>query len=120
MSIQSVSTSPPPQSSPEVSGLPREARMASAQVQNNAAPEKPTLPISQDQLQTAVNSVQEYIKPFNGNNLEFSVDKDTQQYVVKIIDTETKEVIRQMPSEEMIAIAKALDTLKGLFVKQQA
>ena len=120
MNIQSVSTSQPPPSSPEVSGLPRETKVTAAQVQNEAASEKPAEPVSQEQLQTAINSVQEYIKPFNNNNLEFSVDKDTKQYVVKIIDSETKEVIRQMPSEEMIAIAKALDTLKGLFVKQQA
>jgi flagellar protein FlaG len=40
--------------------------------------------------------------------------------VVKIIDRNTKEVIRQMPSDEMIAIARTLDSIKGLFVKQSA
>ena len=37
-----------------------------------------------------------------------------------MVDKATKEVIRQIPSEEMIAMAKALDSIKGLFVKQQA
>jgi hypothetical protein len=46
------------------------------------------------------------------------VNDDTGQLVVKIIDRTTKEVIRQMPSEEMLAIAKTLDSIKGLFVKQ--
>jgi hypothetical protein len=41
------------------------------------------------------------------------VDDDTGQLVVKIIDRSTKEVIRQMPSEEMLAIAKTLDSIKG-------
>jgi len=45
---------------------------------------------------------------------------DTGQLVVKIIDRTTQEVIRQMPSEEMLAIAKALDSIKGLFVQQTA
>ena len=40
--------------------------------------------------------------------------------MVKIIDSATKEVIRQVPSQEMLAIAKALDSIKGLFVKQSA
>jgi len=40
--------------------------------------------------------------------------------VVRIIDRATKEVIRQMPSEEMLSIAKALDSIKGLFVTQTA
>jgi Uncharacterized flagellar protein FlaG len=48
------------------------------------------------------------------------VDGDTGQLVVKIIDRSTKEVIRQMPSEEMMAIAKTLDSIKGLFVTQTA
>ena len=32
----------------------------------------------------------------------------------------TNEVIRQIPSEEMLEIAKALDRLQGLLVKQKA
>ena len=70
-------------------------------------------------LKEAVEKVQEYIQPFN-NNLEFSINKDTERLVVKVVDQSTKEVIRQIPSEEMLAIAKALDSLKGLLVRQTA
>ncbi|HMY07311.1 MAG TPA: flagellar protein FlaG, partial [Accumulibacter sp.] len=51
---------------------------------------------------------------------EFSVDNDTGQMVVKVVDKSTQEVIRQVPSKEMLAIAKTLDNIKGLFVKQTA
>jgi len=71
------------------------------------------------QVETAAQSVREFVQPIN-SNLEFSVDDDTGQLVVKIIDRTTQEVIRQMPSEEMLAIAKALDSIKGLFVQQTA
>ena len=67
----------------------------------------------------AINSVEKYIKPFN-NRLEFNVDEDVGRIVVKVVDKETDEVLLQVPSEEMLAIAKALDNIKGLFVKQQA
>ena len=40
--------------------------------------------------------------------------------MVKVIDSNTQEVIKQIPSEEMIAIAKALDKLKGLLLQQKA
>ena len=70
-------------------------------------------------LEAATKSVREFVEPIN-NNLEFSVDHDTGQLVVKIIDRATKEVIRQVPSQEMLALAKALDSIKGLFVKQTA
>ena len=32
----------------------------------------------------------------------------------------TEELIRQIPSEEMLALAKALDTMKGLLIQQKA
>ena len=36
-------------------------------------------------LKEAVEKVQEYIQPFN-NNLEFSINKDTERLVVKVVD----------------------------------
>lgn len=70
-------------------------------------------------LEAATQSVRDFVKPVN-NSLDFSIDEDSGQVVVKIIDTATKEVIRQMPSAEMLAIARTLDSIKGLFVKQTA
>jgi flagellar protein FlaG len=53
-------------------------------------------------------------------SLDFQVDEDTGIHVVKVLDTDTKEVIRQFPSEEILAIAKAFDTVKGLLVRDKA
>ncbi len=53
-------------------------------------------------------------------NLQFSIDKDTSKVVVKLVDNSTKEVIRQMPSEEMLSLAKALDKLQGLLIRDKA
>lgn len=54
------------------------------------------------------------------SNLQFMVDDNTGINVVKVVDTETKQTIRQIPSEEMITIAQRLDELKGLLVKNTA
>jgi len=53
-------------------------------------------------------------------DLEFSVDEDTGANIVTVIDTSTKEVIRQIPSPEMLEIAKALDKLQGMIIRQKA
>jgi flagellar protein FlaG len=53
-------------------------------------------------------------------DLEFSVDADSQRTIVKVVDQQTKEVIRQMPSAEALEIAKALDRVQGLLIKQKA
>lgn len=76
-------------------------------------------PVAREQLDTAVKAVNAFIQPIN-NDLQFSIDEDTGKTVVKVIDINTKEIIKQFPSEEMLAIAKALDGLKGLLVQQKA
>ena len=42
------------------------------------------------------------------------------QTVVRVIDKQTGEVIRQMPSKELLEIAKSLDRLQGLLVRNSA
>jgi len=37
-----------------------------------------------------------------------------------VVDMATKDVIRQIPTPEVLAIAKALDKLQGLLVKDKA
>jgi flagellar protein FlaG len=48
------------------------------------------------------------------------VDKDTGKTVIKIVDSQTNQVIRQIPSEELLAIARNLDRVEGLLLKQRA
>lgn len=81
-------------------------------------PEAPQQTQLQD-LAEAVKNVNEFVLPIN-NQLRFSMDEESDTMVVKVIDQKTKEVIRQIPSEEMLAIAKALDTMKGLLIQQKA
>ena len=76
-------------------------------------------PASEAQLQSAVKAANDFIEPIN-NALEFSLDKDSDRMIVKVVDTATKEVIRQFPSEEMLALAQALDKIQGLLIKQKA
>lgn len=71
------------------------------------------------QLDQAVKAVSDFIKQAN-NSLAFSVDDESGTTIVKVIDNDTKEVIKQIPSEEMLAIAKALDSIKGLLIHQKA
>lgn len=52
--------------------------------------------------------------------LEFSIDEDSKEIVVKVIDQNTKEVLRQMPSKEALEIAKSLDKMRGLLLNQTA
>jgi flagellar protein FlaG len=46
-------------------------------------------------------------------DLEFQVDESTKKVVVKIIDSKTGDVVRQVPSEDMMAFIKRMQDLEG-------
>lgn len=52
--------------------------------------------------------------------LEFSQDEESGRTIIKVIDRETKETLRQFPSEEALAISRTLDKLKGVLIRQSA
>jgi flagellar protein FlaG len=58
-------------------------------------------------VSAAVGKLNEANYAGEGREVTFSVDKATKQPVVKVIDTATKEVIRQLPSEYLLKIAGA-------------
>ena len=91
-----------------------------ANIQQNANPQEPAQGTPDiGEVQKALEEVEKAVAPM-AQSLQFSLDKDSGKTVVKVMDTDTNEVIRQIPSEEVLAISKAVDKLKGLLIKQQA
>ena len=70
-------------------------------------------------LPAVAQTVQDNSQPAT-SALEFSIDKESGRVVVKIIDSATQELVRQIPMEEMLVLAKALGRLKGLFFYTKA
>ncbi len=52
--------------------------------------------------------------------VEFTSDQATGHTVVRVVDRQTQEVIRQIPSQEMLSITHALDRLQGLLFQHKA
>ncbi len=50
--------------------------------------------------------------------LKFSVDEDNGELIVKVVNKETGDVVREVPPEEVRELRKALAEMKGLLVKQ--
>lgn len=79
-----------------------------------------TKPAPEEQEVThALNSINEVLKA-RSPDLEFSVDSDSHRTVVKVVDKNTQEVIRQMPTKEALEIAKALDRLQSMLIRDSA
>jgi len=52
--------------------------------------------------------------------VRFEVDADTDRLVVKVVDRASGELIRQIPSEEVLRIAKLLGKVPGVLMTQNA
>jgi flagellar protein FlaG len=75
-------------------------------------------------LEQAVSALNSKVQAVQ-RDLNFSIDEDSGRTVVKVIDSHTDEVIRQIPSEEVLALARNLSDVvtadaAGLLVKAEA
>lgn len=73
------------------------------------------------ELAEAVSHISDYVQQIS-RDLQFKVDESTGSTIVTVIDSETKEVIRQIPREEAVALAHYLAEIgvgnsRGLFVR---
>lgn len=70
-------------------------------------------PVAQDvsahSLKGAVDSVNRALQQSSSQSLHISVDSATKRQIVKLMDMQTGEMIRQIPSKEMLAIAQSID-----------
>lgn len=72
-----------------------------------------------DPLANAIEAINKMLDPM-ARGLQFSIDQSTGKTVVKLIDRETNEVLREMPSRELLSIARALDRVQGLLFNGHA
>lgn len=71
------------------------------------------------QVAKSVDRINEMMQ--NGNQtLTFQLDDDSGRMVIRVMDGRTKEVIRQIPSEEALQFAKYVDGLVGLIFNEKA
>ena len=67
--------------------------------------------ISEVDIEKEVQNLQDFSK-LQGWTVNFSVEKDLEQDVIKVMDAHTKSMIRQIPSEELLAISKRIKDLR--------
>ncbi len=84
----------------------------------NAPPEPAPAPTRQ-QVEQAVQQIQSYLND-SQRQLQFQVDSGSGRTIVRVVNAETQEVIRQIPSEEMLTLARAIRTSGGSVISQLA
>lgn len=67
-------------------------------------------------LPEAVKQLEQIVQAFD-RNLKFQIHEDTHTVMVQVLNTETKEVIREFPSEQILDMVSMFQQqLAGLFV----
>jgi len=87
------------------------------------APDKEAEKVSQRDL---TEQVQQSVKEMNAqldlanHAIRFSIDEKSQDLVVKVVDTQTDKIIRQIPAEEMLRLRERMNELSGMIVEEKA
>ena len=79
-----------------------------------AADAKPEIEkFSNNQLKQSVDDINKVLSGFS-ISVQFQIDPDYKDLIVKVVDQDSGKLIRQMPTEDVVRISKAMDNLKGL------
>lgn len=79
------------------------------------APQPRPQPKTRADLEQFLADLQKVLSPLS-RSLQFSIDDRSGRTVVRVIDRSTREVIRQIPSEEILALADRMDKIQGLLL----
>ena len=71
--------------------------------------------LSPEKLEKVVQQLQEFMGEMN-RSLQFKVDEDSGRNVIKVIDKESGDLVKQYPSEEVLGIVAKLAEATGVLV----
>lgn len=73
---------------------------------------------SKAELEEAVEKLNALVS--RATTILFSLDEDSGRTIIRVVDTETQTVLRQIPNEEALAMSRNMERLQGLVLRQQA
>jgi len=97
---------------------PAEAIKAFGEPQRAADPAARSSSTNSDGTSNTSDAMRELVDVLKTTSigLRFEIDDKTHRVITKVVDKDTGEIIRQMPNEEVLRVARAIDKLQGLFV----
>lgn len=83
------------------------------------AREGETAKLSTEQARKSLDEINKVLAGMS-ISVQFQIDPNYKDVIVKVVDQESGKVVRQIPTVEVVRIAKAMDNLKGLLFAQTA
>jgi len=80
-------------------------------------PEEQVARKSREQLEEIRQAVNDALKDMNVG-LDFEEAEETEELIVKVMDRDNDELIRQIPPEAMLQVAKRMEEMSGLLIEE--
>jgi flagellar protein FlaG len=86
-------------------GVAQVTQIRTSQASSSAPAVQPTSSVSKEDVEAAVAQMKDFAQVMS-RQLQFDVDDDSGKTVVRVLDKDSGDVIRQIPSEEVLALAR--------------
>jgi flagellar protein FlaG len=97
----------------------RQAEMVQAASGTDVPPGKAQEAKGAADVESTVSQISDFVQNFQ-RSLQFSVDEQSGRTVIKVVDSTTEQVIRQIPAEEILRMARHLDSGESLMLVERA
>jgi len=102
--------------SPNIVEKPVTHPIASETEKSHATEPGHVIELSPEKLDVVVSKLNDYVEQ-QKRDIRFSIDKDTDKTVIHLLDSKGN-VLKQIPSEEVLAILRGIENNKGLFLEE--
>ena len=108
-------------SAPSIKQVPTDAEVIAKVLSTEFKPSNvnQTSQPTQEVIAKTAKQMESFVQSM-GRELNFSVDKASGYSVVRVVNPQTGEVIRQLPSEELLKIAEMFEQTNSALVNQKA
>jgi flagellar protein FlaG len=79
-----------------------------------------TAPVSSDDLRAAAAQIKQVVEAASSRRLGFAVHEESGDLVVKVTDSETGKMVKQIPGEEVLRMRDRLHDMIGMFIDEHA
>ncbi|MGM0923178.1 MAG: flagellar protein FlaG [Bacillota bacterium] len=76
----------------------------------------PTFP--KEELEKVINGINDFLQPAN-THIQFQLHEKLNEYYVTVVDNQTKEIVREIPSRKMLDLYAAMTELLGFVVDKK-
>lgn len=104
-----------------VRGIDRRQNVAgSGQAEAHAAAgQAAETPVAKERLERALESLNDLAQNHQ-RSLQFTIDENSGRTIIRVVDPQTKEVIRQIPPEEVVKLAQRVGDSAGMLLRAEA